>query len=55
MMVGMANDYCGYIPTEEQHALGGYETWRARSSFLEVKAASQIQNAALGLLAKLHS
>jgi hypothetical protein len=53
MMVGMANDYAGYIPTEEQHALGGYETWRAKSSFLEVKAASQIQQAALGLLAKL--
>jgi neutral ceramidase len=53
MLVGMANDYAGYLPTEEQHALGGYETWRARSSFLEVKAAAQIQDAALGLLAKL--
>ncbi len=53
MTVGMANDYAGYIPTEEQHALGGYETWRAKSSFLEVKAAGQIQQAALGLLAKL--
>lgn len=53
VLVGMANDYAGYLPTEEQHALGGYETWRARSSFLEVKAASQIHDAALGLLAKL--
>jgi hypothetical protein len=35
------------------HALGGYETWRAKSSFLEVRAAAQIQQAALGLLAKL--
>src|SRR5262249_46204307 len=51
MMVGMANDYAGYLPTEEQHALGGYETWRAKSSFLEVKAATKIQNAALELLA----
>lgn len=53
LLVGMANDYAGYLPTEEQHALGGYETWRAKSSFLEVKAAAQIQSAALGLLAKL--
>jgi hypothetical protein len=51
MMVGMANDYAGYLPTEEQHALGGYETWRAKSSFLEVKAATRLQQAALDLLA----
>jgi hypothetical protein len=50
MMIGMANDYAGYLPTEEQHALGGYETWRAKSSFLEVKAATKIQAAALELL-----
>jgi hypothetical protein len=50
LMVGMANDYAGYLPTEEQHALGGYETWRAKSSFLEVKAATKIQAAALELL-----
>lgn len=53
MMVGMANDYAGYPPTEEQHALGGYETWRAKSSFLEVKAADKIQHAALDRLAQL--
>jgi neutral ceramidase len=50
MMVGMANDYAGYLPTEEAHALGGYETWRAKSSFLEIKAATMIQEAALGVL-----
>jgi neutral ceramidase len=53
MMVGMANDYAGYLPTEEQHALGGYETWRAKSSFLEVKAADKIQHTARDLLAQL--
>jgi len=53
VMVGMANDYAGYLPTEEQHALGGYETWRAKSSFLEVKAATRIQETALELLAAL--
>jgi neutral ceramidase len=53
MLVGMANDYAGYLPTEEQHGLGGYETWRAKSSFLEVKAATKIANTALELLASL--
>jgi hypothetical protein len=52
-MVGMANDYAGYLPTEEQHALGGYETWRAKSSFLEVQAAAKLQAAALDLLTAL--
>ena len=53
MLIGMANDYAGYLPTEEQHALGGYETWRAKSSFLEVTAAAKFQAAALELLAAL--
>jgi neutral ceramidase len=53
MMIGMANDYAGYVPTEEQHALGGYETWRAKSSFLEVGAAAQIETKANELLKRL--
>ena len=53
MMVGMANDYAGYLPTEEQHELGGYETWRAKSSFLEVAAATKIEQTALELLNNL--
>jgi hypothetical protein len=27
MVVGLANGYHGYLPTPEQHKLGGYETW----------------------------
>ena len=27
MVVGLANGRHGYLPTPEQHALGGYETW----------------------------
>lgn len=41
--IELANGYNGYLPTAEQHALGGYETWRARSSYLEVDAAKKIQ------------
>lgn len=50
-VIGLANGAHGYLPTPEQHALGGYETWRARSSCLEVNAAPKIQAALLELLA----
>jgi hypothetical protein len=40
--VELANGYNGYLPTPAQHALGGYETWRARSSYLEVEASVKI-------------
>jgi neutral ceramidase len=30
------------LPTPAQHKLGGYETWRARSSYLETEAAPKI-------------
>lgn len=48
--IELANDYCGYLPTVEQHALGGYESWRARSSFLEVEAEPKLRDKALKLL-----
>ena len=32
----------GYLPTPEHHKLGGYETWRAKSSYLEVDASPKI-------------
>jgi neutral ceramidase len=41
-VVSLANAYHGYLPTPEQHALGGYETWRARSAYLEVDASVKI-------------
>jgi hypothetical protein len=51
--IELANGYNGYLPTKAQHALGGYETWRARSSYLEVDAASKITATALSLLRDL--
>jgi hypothetical protein len=42
-VVSLANGYFGYLPTPEHHALGGYETWRARSSFLGVNASVAIE------------
>jgi neutral ceramidase len=40
--VSLANAYHGYLPTPEQHQLGGYEMWRARSACLEVDASTKI-------------
>ncbi|MFM8393282.1 MAG: hypothetical protein ACKOB4_05095, partial [Acidobacteriota bacterium] len=40
--ISLANGYNGYLPTPEQHRLGGYETWRARSSYLEIEASEKI-------------
>lgn len=51
--IELANGYYGYLPTEEHHRLGGYETWRAKSSFLEVEAAAKITAEVLRLLAEV--
>ena len=51
--ISLANGYNGYLPTPEQHALGGYETWRARSSYLEVEASEKISKKVLQLLGTL--
>jgi hypothetical protein len=48
--IELANGYGGYLPTREQHQLGGYETWPARSSFLEVGAEARIRAEAVRLL-----
>lgn len=48
--VSLANGYNGYLPTPAQHALGGYETWRARSSYLEVNASDEISRTVIRLV-----
>lgn len=40
----LANDYIGYIPPEHEFSLGGYETWRCRTSQLVVDAEAEIRN-----------
>ncbi len=49
----LANGAAGYIPPPEQHYLGGYTTWPARTAGLETEAEPQIVDALLGLLEKL--
>ncbi len=48
--IGLANGASGYIPPPEQHALGGYTTWPARTAGLEVNAEPRIVESCLKLL-----
>ena len=50
--IELANGYNGYLPTPEQHKLGGYETWRARSSYLEPEASTKIVETVMELFAR---
>ncbi len=48
--IGLANGAEGYIPPPEQHVLGGYTTWPARTAGLEVQAEPRIVATLLGAL-----
>jgi hypothetical protein len=52
-IVTLANGYCGYLPTPQQHELGGYTTWLAPSSFLEIDAEQKLRAEVLRLLYKV--
>lgn len=51
--MGLANGAAGYIPPPEQHYLGGYTTWPARTAGLETNAEPQIVETLLRLLETL--
>jgi hypothetical protein len=48
--IELANGAEGYIPPPEQHKLGGYTTWPARTAGLETQAEPRIVETALSLL-----
>ncbi len=50
MNLELANGAEGYIPPPEQHDLGGYTTWPARTAGLEIDAEPKIVSAILTLL-----
>ena len=50
MVFDLANGGDGYIPPPEQHVLGGYNTWAARSAGLEIQAEPKMVAAILELL-----
>jgi hypothetical protein len=54
-VVELANGCCGYVPTAEAFAGGGYETWLCRSSRLSPETAEQIVGAGRRVLARLAS
>jgi hypothetical protein len=53
MNISLANGGEGYIAPPEQHKLGGYTTWRARTSCLEELAEPKIKAAVVGLLVEV--
>jgi neutral ceramidase len=55
MVVGLANGYHGYLPPPDQFPLGGYTTWRARTSYLETNAEPKIRTITGELLGTLHA
>lgn len=51
--VTICNNYVGYVPPAHEFELGGYETWRCRTSFLDTEAESLIRNTMASLIKKL--
>ncbi|MEK0447704.1 MAG: hypothetical protein RLZZ399_3025 [Verrucomicrobiota bacterium] len=54
IVVGLANGRHGYLPTREQHLLGGYETWLG-TNFVQEDAAEILTAQILEMLAELHA
>ena len=50
--IGLANAYYGYLPTDDQHPLGGYETW-VGTNRVEIGAATKIVAALLRLAGEI--
>jgi neutral ceramidase len=48
--IGLANGNLGYLPPAHEIELGGYETWRSRTSKLEEKAEEYVKNKMLQLV-----
>jgi neutral ceramidase len=52
MVIGVANGYNGYLPTPEQHRLGGYETWLGTNK-VQLDASVILTDQLLEMLAEL--
>jgi neutral ceramidase len=52
IVVGLANGYNGYLPTPEQHKLGGYETWLG-TNWVQEDASVLITDQLLQMLGEL--
>ena len=52
-VMSLANDYLGYVATDEQLALGAYETWPSRSAIGGPGTAQAMETTAIALLESL--
>ena len=52
--ISLANGYNGYLPPPDEHQRGGYETWRARSSYVATDAEPKVRQSILQLLSDLN-
>ncbi len=52
--ISLAHGYHGYLPTPEQHELGGYETWLGTNR-VEIEASRKIVKKLLELFNDIHS
>ena len=52
-IIGLANGYAGQMPPPPHYRLGGLETWRCRSSFLEQNAEPKVVERVRALLKEL--
>ncbi len=50
--IELANGCYGYLPTPEQHKLGGYETWLGTNK-VEIEASTRLTAALLEMLGEL--
>ena len=51
--IGLANDLLGYLPPADQFLLGGYTTWRARTSCLEEATEARVVGTLSSLVRQL--
>jgi len=55
MVISLANGCHGYLPPPDQFPLGGYTTWRARTSYLEKDAEPKIRATLKELLEEMRT
>jgi len=55
MNIGLANGHAGYIPPPELYQLGGYTTWRCRTSCLEEQAEPKMVEGLVRAIQTLHA
>lgn len=55
MNIGLGNGHAGYIPPPELFQLGGYTTWRCRSSCLEEQAEPKMVEGLTRVMRALHA